>query len=701
MTLLEYVQSLQEQGATDIPDKVQEWKKKNQPEVEEEVIETLVEEVKTNGAAETDAAVVPTPEASEGSDSGSGTSYSIFNEEAIAKQSLDFINRQVERSIAVDAQRALKSSRITFQDDYEVFDPYGTGEAGEIGLEDRKSTLGIVKTKPESKDDILVRDFKEASDLQKDQFDSLYAEIYDNEDLFASTEVTSGGGGSSMTGYSPSITTTSIANLDKLKEAEKQLNQKRKKGIPKASKEEIETRARQNMFNSKARDIKMDNARSFIEKIPKKDRTEKQNLIADYIVKKRNRATWDVEDFGKELELDLSEFKDTSLVSNFKSYSKSLKEKQKSIKDLQSVISKKQKQGKPIVDDLLKYKNLANNYKEFVNYYNSQGVNLKNERLDLENRVVEYNDMISSIEDSDVQLDALKRVYNKFEKRYTDLTLGAYGIFINSAAYLEKASDLMSAETLEVDNEGNVVGSKSVGSTFFQDKAKALTEVKEFASEKYYKPISFDKAFDSLKNFAEYGVDQVVAQAPIFAAIASGNLGMLAISASSAGEYQAGRQLEGERLGGRKYNESKVFLQSLGFGAAEYAFGVAPTSMILKGTYRGASSSGKRQILDGWKNYFRTIKKNAPLDIGLAFVDAGGEGLTTAFQNGIDGRPIYENVPESFFTGGMFASAMTSAPYFRGAFAAALSDYSTTADYRGNLKMIQYYESALNNPFLY
>jgi hypothetical protein len=73
MTLLEYVQSLQEQGATDIPAKVQEWKKKNQPEVEEEVTEAPVEEVKINGAAETDAAVVPTPEASESLDSGDGS----------------------------------------------------------------------------------------------------------------------------------------------------------------------------------------------------------------------------------------------------------------------------------------------------------------------------------------------------------------------------------------------------------------------------------------------------------------------------------------------------------------------------------------------------------------------------------------------------------------------------------------------------
>ena len=51
---------------------IRQWKIENkwgQQEVEE-LIETPVEEVKTNGAAETDAAVVPTPEASESSDSG-------------------------------------------------------------------------------------------------------------------------------------------------------------------------------------------------------------------------------------------------------------------------------------------------------------------------------------------------------------------------------------------------------------------------------------------------------------------------------------------------------------------------------------------------------------------------------------------------------------------------------------------------------
>ena len=69
MTLLEYVQSLQEQGVTDIPAKVQEWKKKNQPKVEEKAIEeTIVEEVKIDPAAEPDATV---PGATDGASASS------------------------------------------------------------------------------------------------------------------------------------------------------------------------------------------------------------------------------------------------------------------------------------------------------------------------------------------------------------------------------------------------------------------------------------------------------------------------------------------------------------------------------------------------------------------------------------------------------------------------------------------------------
>ena len=159
---------------------------------------------------------------------------------------------------------------------------------------------------------------------------------------------------------------------------------------------------------------------------------------------------------------------------------------------------------------------------------------------------------------------------------------------------------------MKIDKEAGTV-TASEGSKFFQEKAKELAKVKEFVAEKYYKPITFDKAFDSLENLQEYGIDQVVAQAPIFAAIASGNAGMLAVSLSSAGEYQARRQLEAKREGGRKYDKDIVFLQSLGFGAAEYAFGVAPTALILRGFGKSTTSVGKRSLFNGGKNYFKYV----------------------------------------------------------------------------------------------
>ena len=731
MTLIEYITSLQDTGLSrdEIIAKTKEFKKTIGLE-DTKVTETPVEEVKTEVVVEKDAAAATTPGASESLISGSGepTFTSMYDEDATAKLKLKDINRQIERSIATDAQRALKTSKIVFQDEYESFDPYGTGEAGEIGLESRKSTLGLVESKPASEEDKLIRSFKESTDLSKEQFDSLYSDIYDNENLFTPVETQKLIEGSTGSGMdikmglmTPSLqeTITIIPNEEELKTALKQLESKpRKIGAPKISKKDIEDRARQNMFNSRARDIKMQNATDFIFNIPEYQKDEDgnflrdeegnkipnrkaaQDLIAENIITNRNKATWDVEDFGKDLELSLSKFQESPLVENFKSYSKALKGKQEKIKKLADSIVKKQKNGKPVVEDLIEYKNEANNYKSFIDQYNKLGLNLKNESIDLENRVVEYNDMISSIEDSGVQLDALGRVYDKFEKRYTDLVLGAYSISINSAAFIETALNQMSTRSLELDEEGKPTGELAPGSTFFQDEAKKLATVKEFVYNKYYKPVSFKNAFDSEENFIEYGIDQAIAQAPIFGAIASGGFGMFAVSAASAGEYQAGRQLESEQLFGREADETTVFLQSLGFGAAEYVFGAGPTALILKGTYRGATASGKRKILDGYKNYFRTIRKNGPLDLGLIAVDAGGEGLTVAFQNGIDGRPLLENVPESTFTGGLFASLTASAPYFKGAFSAALSDYKTNADYRENLKMINTLDRSMNNPWI-
>ena len=91
---------------------IRQWKIENkwgQQEVEE-LIETPVEEVKTNGAAETDAAVVPTPEASESSDSGNGKSKSFTFEKSDWLKSYEKqqeLNKKYEKNKAdYDAQMA-------------------------------------------------------------------------------------------------------------------------------------------------------------------------------------------------------------------------------------------------------------------------------------------------------------------------------------------------------------------------------------------------------------------------------------------------------------------------------------------------------------------------------------------------------------------------------------------------------------------
>ncbi len=712
MLLIEKVQELQAiqppLDPTEMKRRIEEWKKSTGYKAPKAV------EVKTKDFPEKD----PNEKSQNNtgsvvSDSGSGkpTFTSMYDEDIVAQNSLNKINQNIERGIIADAQRALATSRVSFEDPYSGFDELieeeGIGEAGKIDLQKAEAVLPVVDKSERVPDQ--VRNFIEAEALSKEQFDNLQNEFFNNEDLFkpiTRTRLAEGSTGSGMDIKAGLMTPglqeqyTVYPNQAELDKAKKQLLERpRKKGDPKPTQEDIEYRARQNMFNAKSRDIRMSNATNFLFNIKDpEERAKVREEIGGYIVEKKDKATWEIDDYAKDLEFDLSKFKESSLVSDFKDYAKGLKEKQKAIKTLQNKIVEKQKKGLPVTEDLLKYREISENYKDFVGYYNKLGANLRNEQMDLENRVSEYTEMVSTIKESETQLDALKRIYNKTDKRFTDLGLGFAGLFSNSTAFLETASNYLGAKTVILDEETKTV-KEAEGSTFFQDVAKKVSKAKEFAAEKYYKPITFDKAFSSLENFGEYAIDQVVAQAPIFAAIASGNAGMLGVSAASAGEYQTSRQLEAEQIGGRRYDKDTVFLQSLGFGAAEYAFGVAPTSLILRGVGKSSTELGKRKLFDGWKNYFKYVKENGALDIGLAAADAVGEGLTTIAQNGIDGRPLGENVAESIFSGGMFGATFAAAPYFKGAFAASLSDYSTTSDYRANLKMMQSLQNAIDSPF--
>ncbi len=338
MTLLEYITSLQDQGLgqEEIFTKAQAWKKENQPEETEVAEETteVVEEGKPPAVVEKDTTVTAdTNEVSDPLDSGSGkpTFTSMYDEDIVAQNSLNKINQNIERSIIADAQRALATFRVSFEDPYagfnELIEEEGVGEAGKIDLQKAEAVLPVVDKSERVPDQ--VRNFIEAEALTKEQFDSLQDEFFNNENLFkpiTRTRLAESSTGSGMDIKAGLMTPglqeeyTVYPNQAELDKAKKQLlEQPRKKGDPKPTQEDIEYRARQNMFNAKARDIRMSNATDWLLNITDpKERARVRNEIGGYIVEKRNKATWEIDDYDKDLEFDLSKFKESYLVSNYK-----------------------------------------------------------------------------------------------------------------------------------------------------------------------------------------------------------------------------------------------------------------------------------------------------------------------------------------------------------------------------------------------
>jgi hypothetical protein len=128
---------------------IRQWKIDNkwgQQEVEE-VVETPVEEVKTNGAAETDAAVVPTPEASEKLNFGVGKS--LFQESEWLKS---FKNQQEQRK-AYDDQQAKFNSVVSKEETHnaDTYDfKWNVGDDGNLEYYQKKE--GTDKWKKETND---------------------------------------------------------------------------------------------------------------------------------------------------------------------------------------------------------------------------------------------------------------------------------------------------------------------------------------------------------------------------------------------------------------------------------------------------------------------------------------------------------------------------------------------------------------------
>ena len=555
----------------------------------------------------------------------------------------------------------------------------------------------------------------DVSKVEQDEINALLA----NPDLFkpyvVETEVVSAGGGSSMTGYTPSSTSIRSETIkpyeNQLKEAKATLvkNRKIQNSSEPITQQEIEDQAKAIIEYQKQDVIRNDNAAKLLKdgKITETQQREFLGIISD----KAKDASWNLQPQADKVEAMTAKIKNGSTLQNIKSFSKSLEEDRLKLDALKSTMMKVS--GGDMKMDPLDSTKRIDEFNKALTEYNSIVSNSNKKSGFLEKLGKEYQVKYNSLEaeqgnligmalDSDTSkyaLDSLKRIYDKEEKLALNLALGTFNIAAQAGVLVEDAIKFSFGDSA-------LLGTKDTD--FKNKKLFGLAELgvksqqaQEYIRNKYYKPITFDNAFDSLSNFGEYTLEKAVEQAPIYAAIASGGLGMFAVSASSGGDYSSSRRIESQQIGGRAYDAGDVLFRSLGYAGSEYVFGALPTSRLFKSLNKGSGDASRREILDGMQQWWRNTKTYAPGNFGIAFVDKIGEGMTQVSQNLFDdsSQNIFRDVPEAVFVGGMFSYSAAAAPVIKGAVLANFSDFKTYDTYRANLKMINSLESSLTNPW--
>ena len=222
---------------------------------------------------------------------------------------------------------------------------------------------------------------------------------------------------------------------------------------------------------------------------------------------------------------------------------------------------------------------------------------------------------------------------------------------------------------------------------------------------KYSPDIKFKDAFKD-GNFGRFLGQEVSTQLPIFASMAaSGGLASfagagaagqtiaagVAASLPSAGEQYATmtKQDALDPMSSRSVGEKMLI--SSGYGLAEGLFGVAPSYLLLRNTFNGLSKFGKKVAKDDMMSYFGQ-QIAAPV-----FMESGGESLTTMTQNILTGRPTFENVDHSAFSGAMFAVLMNSAPATAGMFMQKFGDVNKYKEFRANNDKINEIQQSMVN----
>jgi len=318
------------------------------------------------------------------------------------------------------------------------------------------------------------------------------------------------------------------------------------------------------------------------------------------------------------------------------------------------------------------------------NYSNDTKVKLKNGRevskqlFDLYPKLLEknktaktnFNKHISKaeqeatdIEDFNLSMEASSKNYDLSEKYLANIGVGFTDLGVG---LLRTGAEVLSLTDAKKDGVLDDVG--ALYSEWSQD-----------VRQSFVRDVDFGNAFSSAENFGKFAAQEITNQIPVLATLAAsgGTAAPYVIGASSMGGKLNDMSYEIAK-GTADYSKAEMYLKSLGYGVAEGVFSALPTSRILKNTkarwISGSKTKGTSLLDDGVKAWVKEKTPGLLLDTGM---ESFGEGLTTATQNLIDGKPWHENIDHAAFSGFGFSLGLSGVPYARGLYNSTFSTYSS------------------------
>ena len=324
--------------------------------------------------------------------------------------------------------------------------------------------------------------------------------------------------------------------------------------------------------------------------------------------------------------------------------------------------------------------NIVDGAKQERSVYKSLSDDIKRNNYNIEK-------IIEEVKDVNELHDIVRRDYNDLKKFGVSLGLNSLDLIVNTYSGAEQLTRTPINYLLENMGLGEASEITPISAV-----ATAFTHFKHSTMDEYQKDIIFEDAIDSWSNLGKFSSQQIAQQLPIVLSMVGtgGVAGSVARGAGLVGKtlmraqnLSSSSMIGLSSMGGKMnemtyeeiitgkdlYSDAEIYFKGLGFGITEGAFSYFSTAPILnrglnrlKGIDTPAGISALEKVTGGRWDFFRnSMRKDIlPETVGESFF----EGLTTASQNLIDGKPFFENVAESVVVGGVFGFGMSGTPTF-------------------------------------